>query len=199
MLQRRRGLTLAPFGTYTPARKSRGPVWRTLRRMSVQTIFLASVVLGDDAVGRAARLWVLRVAGADLAAGVTMHGGTYVSHPRHLVMGEGSFISRDCYLDLEGQLVLGRRVTVGNGTTFVTTRHEVGPSDARCGAFLGVPITVGDGAWLGANVTVLPGVTIGTGVVVAAGSVVTADVPANTLVAGVPARVRRTLDGHQVS
>jgi galactoside O-acetyltransferase len=49
------------------------------------------------------------------------------------------------------------------------------------------------GSFLGANVTVLPGVRVGAGSFVAAGSVVTADVPPRTLVAGVPARPLRAI------
>jgi galactoside O-acetyltransferase len=55
------------------------------------------------------------------------------------------------------------------------------------------PVVIGRGCFLGANVTVLAGVTIGPGSFVAAGSVVTADVPAGVLVAGVPARVVRPI------
>ena len=54
---------------------------------------------------------------------------------------------------------------------------------------------IGEGAWIGARSVVLPGVSIGNGAVVAAGAVVTRDVPANTLVGGVPAQHLRHLDG----
>ncbi|MGI3780723.1 MAG: acyltransferase [Janthinobacterium lividum] len=162
--------------------------------MSAQGVYLTSTVLGDDVLGRRARVWLLRAAGADLARGAMLHGGTFITRPGRLVVGKGSFVSRSCYLDLEADLVLGDHVTVGHGTSFVTTRHRLGPPELRCGTFSGEAITVGDGAWLGANVTVLPGVTIGNGAVVAAGAVVVADVPSNVLVAGVPARVLRALN-----
>ncbi len=51
------------------------------------------------------------------------------------------------------------------------------------------PIRIGKKVWIGANATVVPGVSIGDGAVIAAGAVVTKDVPARTVVAGVPAKV----------
>jgi maltose O-acetyltransferase len=56
------------------------------------------------------------------------------------------------------------------------------------------PVRIGNDVWIGGNVTILPGVTIGNNVVVAAGAVVTKDVPDNSLVGGVPARIIREIE-----
>jgi maltose O-acetyltransferase len=56
------------------------------------------------------------------------------------------------------------------------------------------PVRIGNDVWIGGNVTILPGVTIGNNVVVAAGAVVTKDVPDNSLVGGVPARLIREIE-----
>ena len=55
-------------------------------------------------------------------------------------------------------------------------------------------VRIGDDVWIGGNCTILPGVTIGNRVVVAAGAVVTKDIPDDSLVAGVPAKVIRKLN-----
>lgn len=57
------------------------------------------------------------------------------------------------------------------------------------------PITVGDDCWLGGGVVVCPGVTIGNRCIIAAGSVVTRDIPDDSLAAGCPAVVKRKLNG----
>ena len=62
---------------------------------------------------------------------------------------------------------------------------------------LAKPIHIGSNIWFGASVTVTPGVSIGDGSVIAAGSVVTNDIPPNSLAAGVPAKVIRTIDQNE--
>ena len=64
----------------------------------------------------------------------------------------------------------------------------------RRGDNIPAPIHVGENVWIGSHATILPGVTIGENAIVAAGAVVTKDVPADTVVAGVPARPIRKLD-----
>ena len=72
-----------------------------------------------------------------------------------------------------------------------TLNHELEPS--RRSSIVSAPIRIGNRVWIGSHSTILPGVTVGDGAVVAAGAVVTKDVPPNTVVAGVPAKVVKTI------
>ncbi len=82
---------------------------------------------------------------------------------------------------------------VGPGTLISTTGHPLEGEERRQRLAISTPISIGDDVWIGGNCTILSGVHIGSNVVVAAGAVVTKDVPSNSVVAGVPARVVRTL------
>ena len=59
-----------------------------------------------------------------------------------------------------------------------------------------LPIVIGDDVWIGANSVILPGVTIGDNSVIGAGSVVTQDIPANSVAYGVPCRVIREINDY---
>lgn len=110
-----------------------------------------------------------------------------------------------------GSLVLGERVFINTGATIVANHSIVVGDDCLIGDLVAIfdsnyhrmepsrptrvaPVRLGANVWVGRSATILPGVTIGDHAVIAAGSVVTNDVPAKTLVAGVPARIIRTLD-----
>lgn len=110
-----------------------------------------------------------------------------------VTIGAGCFINRDAYI--RANVTIGRNCNIGPFVRLATDSHELGGASRRAGRNTFDPIIVGDGTWIGANVTVLGGVTIGEGCVVAAGAVVTRDVPANSMIGGVPAKVIKTLDG----
>lgn len=162
-------------------------------RCVVHLLHLVSGLLGDDWLSKGIRIGLLRLFGARLGRGTGIHGHTYFTAPCRLRTGRDCFINRNCYMDLGGPIILGSDVTIGHGVTIVTTDHAVGGPERRVGSYTPRGVTVGDGAWLCANVTVLPGVNIGRGSIVAAGAVVIDDVGDDVLVAGVPARVVRTL------
>ena len=91
-----------------------------------------------------------------------------------------------------GGITIGDGCLIGHNATFTTLNHSLDP--ARRADMTPAPIVLGRDVWLGASVTITPGVTIGDGAIVGAGSVVTKDVPANAIVAGVPARLIRYND-----
>ena len=106
-------------------------------------------------------------------------------------LGENVFINAGCRFQDQGGIYIGDRALIGHNAVIATLNHNMDP--AKCANLLPAPVHIGADAWLGSNVTVLPGVTIGEGAVVAAGAVVTKDVPARTVVGGVPAKVIKEL------
>ena len=128
--------------------------------------------------------------------GAEVRYNVFISNPDLLRIGDDCFINANVSFHFGASNVtieLGDGVYVGPNTLFTTVTHEIGSSSKRAGVNRYSPIRVGDGVWIGASCTILPGVTIGEGSVVAAGALVNKDVPANTLVGGVPAKVIRDL------
>jgi maltose O-acetyltransferase len=146
-----------------------------------------------------ARTLALRAAGVRIGARSGILGPLDITGPGDLrklfSVGDDTFISGPLHVDLGAEVRIGSRVQFGHHVVLLTMDHEMGPSEARCGRLVAAPITIGDGVWIASRATVLPGVTIGDGAVVAAGAVVTRDVPPNTLVGGVPAKLVRDLEG----
>ena len=89
---------------------------------------------------------------------------------------------------------IGDYVMIGPHTLIATVNHPISPMGRRKHLSVAKPVTIGNDVWIGGNVTILPGVTIGHNVIVAAGAVVTKDVPDNSLVGGVPAKLIRTIE-----
>jgi acetyltransferase-like isoleucine patch superfamily enzyme len=109
-------------------------------------------------------------------------------------VGRNVFVNQNCtFYDLGG-LDIADDVLIGPNVSLITAGHPLAPSQRRA-VTIGKPIAIARNAWIAAGATVIGGVTVGENSVVAAGSVVTKDVPPNTLVGGNPARVIRTI-GH---
>ena len=96
-----------------------------------------------------------------------------------------------------GPVCIGNHVNLAQGITVTALNHNFADTNRRIDEqdISTRPVVIGDDVWIGANAVILPGVTIGRHVVVAAGAVVTKDVPDSCVVAGIPAKVVKKLEG----
>lgn len=113
-------------------------------------------------------------------------------HGVNIRVGHKVFINHGCTLNDIGGIDIGDDVMIGPNVSLISSGHPVEPFD-RTRRVTAAPIVIGHNVWIGAGAMVLQGVTVGADSVIAAGAVVTRNVPAATLVAGVPARVVRDL------
>ena len=135
------------------------------------------------------RALLTRLTGRAIDESVTVFPPFYCEFGKNLTLGAGVFINMGCRFQDAGGITIGDGTLIGHGSTVVTLNH--GNDPARRADMTPAPVVIGRKVWLGASVTVVPGVTIGDGAIVGAGAVVTRDVPADTIVAGVPAKVVR--------
>lgn len=106
-------------------------------------------------------------------------------------IGKRVFINAGCQFQDQGGIEIGDDVLIGPQTIIATLNHD--PDPEKRGGMFAKSVKIGNKVWLGARVTICPGVTIGDGAIVAAGAVVTKDVPPRTVVAGVPAKIIKTI------
>lgn len=144
--------------------------------------------------GTRARYEALRFAGMKLAPKVIVMGPISISPPgtgSRVTIGSRTFINANVRFGAKAGVTIGRFAQIAPDVSFETSSHDLSFTDGRSRADKSLPVVVHDHVWIGTGAIILPGVTIGRGAVVAAGAVVTRDVPARTLVAGVPAKTLR--------
>lgn len=139
----------------------------------------------------------------DRADGVYLQGPIYFDFGKNIKMGRNSYANFNfTALDI-CEITIGDNVFIGPNVSLLTPLHPLCWQDRNfyfnektgnvTDIEYGAPITIGDNCWIAGNVTVCAGVTIGEGCVIGAGSVVTRDIPANSLAFGNPCRVSRRI------
>ena len=116
----------------------------------------------------------------------------YTDFGKNITVGENVFFNACCQFQDHGGVTIGNGCLIGHNVVFATLDHDFNP--AKRSWMTPAPIVVGNNVWIGSHATILKGVTIGDGAIVAAGAVVTKDVPANTIVGGVPAKPIRKIE-----
>lgn len=139
---------------------------------------------------------LLRLLGFELAPGCRIAGGVKFYGKGRVAIGADTWIGIGSTFVVapDAPVTIGARCDIAPKTVFHTGTHEIGDARRRAGSGYSRPIEVGEGSWVGTNCTVLGGATIGDGSIVAAGAIVMpGDYPANVLLAGCPAVVKREL------
>ena len=109
----------------------------------------------------------------------------------NITVGKNVFINSGCTFQDQGGITIGDGALIGHQVSIATINHAIDPEDRGSMTFR--PVVIGKNVWIGDHATILPGVTVGDGAIIAAGAVVTKDVPPRAIVAGVPAKVIRTV------
>ncbi|QUY65614.1 sugar O-acetyltransferase [Helcococcus kunzii] len=125
--------------------------------------------------------------GRNIGEGFAMFPPFYTDCGRNIFIGKNVFINSGCQFQDQGGIYIGDDVLIGPQTIFATINHGKKP-DERSDNYMR-SIHIGNKVWIGAHVTILPGVNIGDNSIIAAGAVVNKDVPENTIVGGIPAKV----------
>ena len=132
-----------------------------------------------------------RLIGKPVDDSFTLFPPFYTDCGKNITVGGNVFVNMGCKFQDQGGIFIDDGGLIGHNVVLATLNHALSPKERS--TMLPAPIHIRQDVWIGSNATILPGVTIGRGVIVAAGAVVTHDVPPNTIVAGVPAAVLRTI------
>ena len=167
------------------------PVYQYMRIASQRALRLTAELNGTYHTPEEVARLFSQLIGKPVGSGFCLFPPFYTDYGQNITVGKGVFLNSSCHFQDQGGITIGDGTLIGHQVVLATLNHNEIPS--RRNELISAPIVIGKHVWIGANATVTPGVTIGDGAIVAAGAVVTKDVPANTVAAGVPARIIRDI------
>ncbi len=132
-----------------------------------------------------------RITSRPVGKGFRINPPFFTDFGKNISVGDNVFINSGCKFQDQGGISIGDMTFIGHNVVLATLDHDLDPD--RRAYMYPAPINIGKKVWIGSGAIITKGVTIGDNSVIAAGAVVTKDVPANTVVGGVPARVIKKL------
>jgi len=117
----------------------------------------------------------------------------YCDYGYNIEVGDNFYTNFNCTILDVGKVIIGDNVMLAPNVAIYTAGHPIHPDSRNSGYEYGIGITIGNNVWIGGNTIINPGVSIGDNTVIGAGSVVTKDIPANVIAAGVPCKVIREI------
>ena len=171
--------------------KGGGEVHQFMHGVSQEALRITAEINSGYHTPEELRALFSRLTGQPVDESFGMFPPFYTDCGKNIHVGKNVFLNMGCKFQDQGGIFIGDGALIGHNVVLATLNHVMSPKDRS--SMVPAPILIGKNVWIGANATVLPGVTIGDGAIVAAGAVVTKDVPENTVVGGVPAKIIRTI------
>lgn len=129
----------------------------------------------------------------EMGAGVHFEPAFRCEFGYNISIGSHFYANFDCVMLDGGGIEIGDHVLFGPRVGVYTSNHAADAWERANGACYARPVRIGSHVWIGAGVHINPGVTIGDNTIIGSGSVVTRDIPANVVAAGVPCKVLRAI------
>ena len=164
-----------------------------MHRASQEVLRLTAEINGSYHTPEELRVLFARLTGQPVDESFSLFPPFYTDCGKNIWVGKRVFINAGCCFQDQGGIYIGDDCLIGHQVVIATLNHDLDPAHRK--DLLPKPVKLGNNVWVGAHATILPGVTVGDNAVIAAGAVVTKDVPANTVAAGVPAKVIKQIEG----
>lgn len=117
----------------------------------------------------------------------------HCDYGKNIEVGDNFYANYNCIILDVGKVTIGENVMFAPNVSIYTAGHPIHPESRNSGYEYGLPVTIGNSVWIGGSVVINPNIKIGNNVVIGSGSVVTKDIPDNTVAAGNPCRVIRKI------
>lgn len=163
-----------------------------MQKLSQEALKITAELNGGYHDGEEVREIFSRLIGRPVDESFGLFPPFYTDCGKNLRIGKHVFINSGCRFQDQGGITLGDGALIGHNVVMATLNHSEQPEERA--NLHPAPIHIGKNVWIGASATILPGVTIGDGAIVGAGAVVTRDVTENMIVAGVPAKILRSIN-----